>query len=142
MSDDFRSLVDKLFILWGSDEPDLIEPYFHPDAYLWDSVNGGHSGWSEIRSLYVESLKRWADMRCVATRFWPADDNSISFTWTTTAKVNDDRFGAQFRGKECRFDGMSYIEFENGLIMREIEYFDRAAPARSIGLEVERVLFR
>ena len=142
MSGEFRSLVDQLFNIWGSDDLDLIEPFFHPDAYLWDSVNGGYSGWPEISGLYIESLKRWTDMRCVATRFWPADDTSISFTWTATAKVGDDRFGTQLRGAECQFDGMSYIEFEDGLILREIEYFDRAAPARSIGLEVEQVFFR
>ena len=137
-----RGLVDELFVRWSSGNPDVIEPCFAQDAYLWDSVNGGFSGWPEIRQLYLESLMRWDNLCCVVTRSWPTDDVSIAFTWTITANVKDNRFGEHLRGAKCQFDGMSFIEFENQLVKREIEYFDRAAAARSIGLSVERVLFR
>ena len=136
------SLVEELFVRWSSGDPDIIEPCFTHDAYLWDSVNGGFSGWPQIRDLYLQSLERWDNLRCEVTRSWPSDETSIAFTWTITANVKDDRFGEHLRGAECHFDGMSYVEFEGGLVKREIEYFDRAAAARSIGLSVERVLFR
>lgn len=137
-----RQLVDELFDKWSSGDPDQIQPLFHPDAFLWDSVNGGFKGWPAIRQLYVESLSRWDNLSCGVVRAWPEDTNSISFVWRTTAFVKGDRFGAEFRGAPCSFEGMAYIEFDNGLVMREIEYFDRGAPAQSLGFEVDRVIFR
>jgi hypothetical protein len=141
-SDKLRTLVDELFVAWSSSDPDKVEPHFHRDAYLWDSVNGGFTGWPAIRGLYEESLKRWNNLSCKVVQSWPARDNSIAFVWESSGLVADDRFGREKRGALCTFEGMAFIEFENDLVMREIEYFDRTAPARSIGFEVDRVIFR
>jgi len=140
--DTFRTLVDELFVSWSSGNPDEVQQHFHEDAYLWDSVNGGFNGWPAIRGLYEESLKRWHQLSCRVLQSWPALDGSIAFVWESSGLVADDRFGSERKGERCTFEGMAYIEFENGLVMREIEYFDRTAPARSIGLEVDRVILR
>lgn len=141
-SDNYRKLVDDLFVSWSSGDPDKVRWHFHDDAYLWDSVNGGFNGWPAIRRLYEESLKRWDELSCKVVRSWPSSDSSIAFVWESSGLVADDRFGAERKGVRCTFEGMAYVEFENGLVKREIEYFDRTAPARSIGLEVDRVVFR
>lgn len=129
-----EQLVHALFDAWGSGDPAVIEPFFHPDAVLWDSVNGEFRGWPAIRDLYLASLERWDDLTTVATRFWHGADGSVAFTWTMTGRVADDRFGPERRGAHCTFDGMTYVVVEDGLVVEEIEYFDRAAAPRSIGL--------
>ena len=135
-------LVDTLFEAWSSGDPDAIGRHFHPDAVLWDSVNGAFHGLDAIRGLYVASLERWDDLTCRATRFWPPDERSIAFTWTMTGRVADDRFGPEHRGRMAEFSGMSYIAFEDGLVIEEIEYFDRCAPAASLGLAPTPLTFR
>ena len=45
----------------------------------------------------------------------------------------DDRLGPEHRHTMCQFEGMTYVVFD-GLVHEEIEFFDRAAPAVSIGL--------
>ena len=46
----------------------------------------------------------------------------------------DDRLGPEHRDAVCSFEGMTYVVVEDGLVREEIEYFDRAAPAGSLGL--------
>jgi hypothetical protein len=48
--------------------------------------------------------------------------------------VLDDRLGPEHRDAVCEFDGMSYVVIEDGLVREEIEFFDRAAAAGSLGL--------
>lgn len=135
-------LVDELFTAWSSGDPDQVGEHFRPDAALWDSVNGWFRGWNEIRALYVASLERWDDLATRATRFWSADGGSIAFTWTMSGRVSDDRFGADYRGRLATFDGMAHITFADGLVLEEIEYFDRAGAASSLGLEIEMLRYR
>ena len=111
-----------------------MKPYFHHDAVLRDSVNGEFRGWPAIRALYEASLERWGEPTTEATRFWHGDDGSIAFTWTMRGRILDDRLGAQHRGAICEFEGMTYVVVEDGVVREEIEFFDRAAAAGSLGL--------
>ena len=139
---DPRLLVDALFESWSSGDPERVGQHFHPDAVLWDSVNGEFRGWPAIRQLYVASLERWSGLTTRATRFWPADGTTVAFTWQMSGRVADDRFGAEFTGRAARFEGMAHITFAAGLVMEEIEYFDRCAGALSLGLEIEALHYR
>ena len=131
---DMENYIHRMFAAWSSADPDQVAPYFHPDAVLRDTVNGEFRGWPAIRALYVASLDRWGELVTEATRFWHGTDGSVAFTWTMRARVLDDRLGPEFRDRVCEFDGMSYVVVADGLVHEEIEFFDRAAAARSLGL--------
>ena len=131
---DRERLVHQVFAAWSSGDPDQVAPYFHPDAVLRDTVNGEFHGWPAIRDLYVGSLERWGELVTTASRFWHGSDDSVAFTWTMRGRVLDDRLGPEHRNEVCTFEGMTYVVVEDGLVREEIEYFDRAAPALSIGL--------
>jgi ketosteroid isomerase-like protein len=129
-----EQFIHQLFTAWSSGDPDQVAEFFHPDAVLRDSVNGEFRGWPAIRALYVASLDRWGDPVTEATRFWHGTDGSVAFTWSMRGRILDDRLGPQHRSATCQFEGMSYVVIEDGLVLEEIEFFDRAAPAGSIGL--------
>ena len=131
---EMEQLIHRLFAVWSSGDPDQVAPFFHPDAVLRDSVNGEFRGWPAIRALYVASLERWGELETRATRFWHGTDGSVAFTWTMSGRVLDDRLGPEHRDAVCSFEGMTYVVVEDGLVREEIEYFDRAAPAGSLGL--------
>jgi ketosteroid isomerase-like protein len=131
---EMEQLIHSLFEAWSSGDPERIKPYFHPDAVLRDSVNGELRGWPAIRALYVASLERWGELTTEATRFWHGDDGSVAFTWTMRGRILDDRLGPQHRGAVCEFEGMTYVIVQDGLVTEEIEFFDRAAAAGSLGL--------
>jgi ketosteroid isomerase-like protein len=127
--------IHDLFAAWSSGDPDVVEPYFHPDAVLRDSVNGEFRGWPAIRQLYEASLERWGDPVTRATRFWHGADGSVAFAWTMSGSVLDDRFGPDYIGHTCEFEGMSYVVVQDGVVREEIEFFDRASAAGSLGLK-------
>lgn len=129
-----EAYIHALFTAWSSGDPEAVAPFFHDDAVLRDSVNGEFRGWDQICALYLASLDRWHDMTTAATRFWHGDDGSVAFTWTSTGRVADDRLGVERRGATARFDGMAHVTIEDGRVREEIEFFDRAAPAGSLGL--------
>jgi ketosteroid isomerase-like protein len=131
---EMEQFIHELFAAWSSGDPDQVAPYFHRDAILRDSVNGAFCGWPAIRALYVASLDRWGEPVTEATRFWHGADGSVAFTWTMRGRVLDDRLGPEHRDTMCEFEGMTYVVVEDGLVREEIEFFDRAAPAASIGL--------
>jgi hypothetical protein len=64
----------------------------------------------------------------------PCVDGSVAFTWTMRGCVLDDRLGLHHRDAVCEFEDVSYVVGENGRVREEIEFFDRAAAASSIGL--------
>jgi ketosteroid isomerase-like protein len=129
-----EQFIHRLFAAWSSGDPDLVAPFFHPDAVLRDSVNGEYRGWPAIRALYVASLERWGELDTRATRFWHSHDGSVAFTWIMSGRVLDDRLGSEHRNAACSFEGMTYVVFEDGVVREEIEFFDRAAAAGSLGL--------
>ena len=129
-----EQFIHRLFAAWSFGDADHVATFFHPDAVLRDTVNGEFRGWPAIRSLYLASLERWGDLETRATRFWHGADGSVAFTWTMAGRVLDDRLGSQHRNAVCTFEGMTYVVVEDGLVREEIEYFDRAAPASSLGL--------
>jgi ketosteroid isomerase-like protein len=131
---EIEQFIHRLFDAWSAGDPDQVAPYFHPDAVLRDSVNGEYRGWPAIRALYVASLERWGELETRATRFWHGTDGSVAFTWTMSGRVLDDRLGPQHRNAVCKFEGMTYVVVEDGLVREEIEFFDRAAAAGSLGL--------
>jgi ketosteroid isomerase-like protein len=133
-ADDTEEFIHRLFAAWSSGDPDQVAPFFHPDAVLRDSVNGEFRGWPAIRALYVASLEHWGELTTAATRFWHGGDGSVAFTWTMRGRVLDDRLGPQNRDATCEFEGMSYVVVEDGRVLEEIEFFDRAAAAGSLGL--------
>ena len=129
-----EQFIHRLFAAWSSGDPDQVEPYFHPDAILRDTVNGEYRGRSAIGALYEASLERWGELETRATRFWHAADGSVAFTWTMSGRILDDRLGPEHRGARCEFEGMTYVVIEDRLVREEIESFARAAAARSLGL--------
>ena len=131
---EMEQFIHRLFEAWSSGDPDRVAHFFHPDAVLRDSVNGEFRGWPAIRELYETSLDRWGELTTEATRFWHGDDGNVAFTWTIRGRILDDRLGPQHRNAVCSFEGMTYVVVEDGQVREEIEYFDRAAPAVSLGL--------
>jgi len=136
-STEAENRVHELFSAWSSADPSLVASYFHPDAVLRDTVNGEFLGSDAIRTLYEMSLEKWDDLTMTADRFWHGADGSVAFTWTMTGRVADNRLGESYCGAVATFQGMAYIVFEEGLVKEEIEFFDRAGAATSLGLRTE-----
>ena len=123
-------MAEKLFKAWSSGDVDGPKDLLAPDCVLYDIVGGEHLGWEKIRAFFDEGLETWPDLVLIPDEYW-VSDKGIAMTWEMSATVKDDEFGAELKGHKWRSDGMSYLEFENGLLTREADYHDRGAMPTS-----------
>lgn len=132
MAEDPRiQTVRDIFAAWSSGDADAPEQYFHPDAVLDDIEGGAHHGWRDIRDFFAGGLVHWPDLELIPERFW-TNDQGVALTWTMSATINDDRFGAQNKGKKWRSPGMSFVEFDGDRVRLEVDYHTRSQVAKSL----------
>jgi ketosteroid isomerase-like protein len=131
-------IVEQLFAAWSSGDVDAPQHFFHEDATLYDIVGGSYTGWPAIRAFFDQGLKKWNDLVLLPDGYW-TNDNGVAVRWVMSATVTDpSMFGSEHVGSKWSSEGLSYIDFRDGKITKEVDYHDRAAAARSLGIEVKR----
>ncbi len=127
-------LAENLFKAWSSGDAGAPEPYLHPDCVLYDIVGGEHQGWPAIREFFSTGLKTWTDLVLLPEEYW-TNEKGVALTWVMSATVQNDAFGPDAKGKKWRSEGMSFLEIEDGVVTREVDYHDSGAVPRSLGLQ-------
>ncbi len=132
MADDPRiQTVRDIFAAWSSGDADAPERFFHPDAVLDDIEGGAHHGWPDIRAFFAAGLVHWPDLVLVPERFW-INDGGVALTWTMSATIHDERFGARHQGKQWHSPGMSFIDFDGDRVRLEVDYHTRSQVMKSL----------
>lgn len=129
-------IAEKLFAAWSSGDADAPKPFLAPDCVLYDIVGGEHIGWAKIKDFFAAGLKTWPDLVLLPDEYWTSE-KGIAMSWVMSATVQDDAFGPQARGRKWRSEGMSFLEFSNGVVTREVDYHDSGAVAKSLGISPE-----
>ena len=139
MSRDARiDLADELFGAWSSGDADAPASFFHPDGVLYDIIGGRYEGWPAIRAYFANGLVKWPDLVLKPDGFW-TNDRGVAVRWVMTATIpGPGPFGAEFVGKVWSSEGMTFLDIEDGKVRLEVDYHDRAAAPRSLGIEVKR----
>jgi steroid delta-isomerase-like uncharacterized protein len=127
-------IAEKLFEAWSSGDADAPEPYLHPNCVLYDIVGGEHQGWKAIREFFAQGLKPWPDLVLLPEEYW-TNEKGVALSWVMSATVQDDAFGPEAKGKKWRSEGMSFLDFENGVVTREVDYHDSGAVAKTLGIK-------
>jgi steroid delta-isomerase-like uncharacterized protein len=133
MDDPRISIADKLFAAWSSGDADAPAAYMSTDAVLYDIVGGEHTGWPAIRAFFATGLERWPDLALIPDQYW-VNDSGVSLSWVMSATVQDDSLGAEAKGKKWRSEGMTWLVFDGDKVVREVDYHDSGALAKSLGL--------
>ncbi len=128
-------LAENLFKAWSSGDAGAPEPYLHPDCILYDIVGGEHRGWPAIRAFFAQGLERSQDLVLLPEEYW-TNDKGVALSWVMSATVQDDTFGPDIKGKKWRSEGMTYLEIDNGVVTREVDYHDSGAVPRSLGIKL------
>jgi len=127
-----KDLVTRLFQAWSSGDPDAPRALLHPDAVLDDSISGAYHGWEAIRAYFARGLEHWPDLELVPSGEWWSRDDGLALTWTMSATVHDDRFGAGTSGRRWSVPGMSFVVFRDDLVVHEVDFHDGGARERSL----------
>ena len=124
-------LAENLFAAWSSGDAEAPKPYLSPDCVLSDIVSGDFVGWDAIREFFAEGLETWPDLVLAPEEYW-LNDKGVALTWVMTATVKDDEFGQELRGHKWTSLGMSSLDIENGVVIREVDYHNVAAMPRPL----------
>ena len=124
-----------LFAGWSSGDPDAPEPFFHPDAVLFDVASGRFEGWPTIRAFFAKALGKWHDLSLVPDEFWTNDDG-LALHYEMSATVTDPAsYGPDHVGRRWSVEVMSFLRFRDDLVVYEADFHDRGARARSLGID-------
>ena len=136
LHDDPRiTLARDLFAAWSSGDADAPAAYMHPDATLYDIVGGEHVGWPAIRAFFANGLVRWPDLVLLPDEYW-TNERGVALRWVMSATVSDPAmFGADAVGKKWSSEGMTWLVVEDGQVTREVDYHDRGAMTKSLGIK-------
>lgn len=120
----------RLFAAWSSGDVDAPRAFLAEDSVLYDSVGGEKTGWPAIREYFAHGLERYPDLALVPTGdFWARPDG-LALLWTMSATNHDPAVGEV--GRRWAVDGLSYLVFDGLTVMREADYHDAGARARSL----------
>ena len=77
----------------------------------------------------------WPDLQLIPDQFWTSDDG-VALSWVMSATVTDasaGRLGEDAVGKKWESEGMTWLRIRDGVVVREVDYHDSGAVARSLG---------
>lgn len=131
-SREYIELTRELFAAWSSGDLDKPREFLHPDAVLHDVIGGIYRGWPAIRAYFATAIDHWPDLLLEPTgEFWTRPDG-LALTWTMSATLTDDRYGAEHRGSRWTVDGMSFLVFDGMVVVHEKDFHDKGARERSL----------
>lgn len=120
----------RLFEAWSSGNIDAPRQFLDEDAVLYDSVGGEKVGWANIREYFAHGLERYPDLALVPTGdFWARPDG-LAMLWRMSATNHNPDAGEV--GRVWIVDGLSYLIFDGLTVIREADYHDAGARARSL----------
>jgi steroid delta-isomerase-like uncharacterized protein len=125
-------IARRLFAAWSSGDADAPQEFLTADAVLHDVTDGrDKSGWAAIRAFFGLALKVWPDVVLEPQEYWTSE-RGVALRWSMSATSHDGIYGAENDGKKWHSEGMSYLEFRDGKVCRELDYHDAGAGRRSL----------
>ena len=107
---------------WSSGNPEAVRRFLTEDVVLRDVLSGAEAirGWANVYGL-------WEDAS--GTLRIPVEDiflsaSGVSLTWVAYAQLNDDSEGPENRGKWRVGEGMSRLEFRDGKVCLQVNYWN------------------
>ena len=125
-------IARSVFAGWSSGNPDAPEPYFTPDATLFDAASGQFDGWPAIRAFFARGLSRCDNLTLVPDEFW-SNEQGLAVHYVMSAGVIDPTtFGAEHVGRRWSVGAMSFLRFDGDRVCYEADFHDKGARLKSL----------
>ena len=125
-------IARSVFAGWSSGNPDTPEPYFTPDATLFDTASGQFDGWPAIRAFFARGLSRCDNLTLLPDDFW-VNEHGLAVHYVMSAGVIDSAtFGADYVGRRWSVGAMSFLRFDGDRVCYEADFHDKGARLKSL----------
>ena len=131
-----ESLLDAWAPAWSSNNAEKLLPLFTNDAFYEDVTFGAkNEGSDSIRKFATGAFEAFADMNFeLKSRFVGADGKRGALEWVWRGRQIKDFPGLPATNKPFEVRGATIVEFRDGKISRDSDYWDLATYMRQVGL--------
>jgi steroid delta-isomerase-like uncharacterized protein len=134
--DSRQGILDQWGPAWSSGDPGRILPLFTEDVHFEDVPLGVLTkGHAELRGFVTGMLGALADVRFeVTSRFVSDDGTSGALEWIFHGRQTKDVPGLPATNQQFHVRGSSVVQFRDGKIARESDYWDLTTYMKQVGL--------
>ena len=127
-----------LFEVWDSRDLDQVDSIFAPDGVYEDVTDQSSSrGREEIKDFFRECFTWAPDTNVELTSmFVSGDRGTVTWVWSGTQTGEIPELIAA-TGNKFSISGASVLEFENGMITKNSDYYDGARFLAQLGVTFE-----
>jgi steroid delta-isomerase-like uncharacterized protein len=142
-SADVRALervLDQWAVAWSSSDVEKLLPLFTGSVEFEDVTLGAVShGSNALREFATAIFGGFADMKFeLKSRLVAADGKSGAMEWVWRGRQTKDFPGLPATNKPFEVRGATVVEFTDGKISRDSDYWDLATYMKQVGLTNER----
>jgi hypothetical protein len=123
----------RVFAGWSSGDPDAPEPFFTPEATLFDVASGQFDGWPAIRAFFARGLSRCDNLTLVPTEFWSNDDGLAVHYVMSAGVIDPSTFEPELVGRRWSVGAMSFLRFDGDRVSYEADFHDKGSRLKSLG---------
>ena len=129
-------VLDQWAVAWSSSDVEALLPLFTDNVDYEDVTFGAVShGRNALRDFAVGVFAAFADMKFeLKSRFVAADGKSGAMEWIWRGRQTKDFPGLPATNKPFAVRGATVVEFIDGKISRNSDYFDLATYMQQVGL--------
>ena len=129
-------LLDEWAAAWSSKEVAKLMALFTDDAVYEDVTFGAvNKGSDELRKFATGTFDAFADLTFeLKARFVSTDGRRGALEWLWRGRQTKDLPGLPATGKPFEVRGASVVEFRDGKISRNADYWDLTTYLRQVGL--------
>ena len=129
-------LLDQWASAWSSNDTAKLLSLFSDDVLYEDVTFGAvNKGSDALRKFATDAFGSFSDMNFKLTsRFVSADGQRGAMEWVWGGRQTKDFPGLPATNKPFQVRGASVVEFRDGKISRDSDYWDLATYKRQIGL--------
>ena|SRR5262245_36871937 len=129
-------VLDGWAAAWSSSQVEKLLPLFTDDVYYEDVTFGAvNKGKDALRNFAAATFGAFADLKFeTKSRFVAANGKWGSLEWIFTGRQTKDFPGLPATNKPFQIRGATIVEFRDGKISRNSDYWDLATYMKQVGL--------
>ena len=129
-------VLDQWAVSWSSGDVDMLLPLFTDDVRYEDVTLGAvNQGKNALRDFAATTFGAFADLKFeLKSRLVAADGRSGAMEWIWRGRQTKDLPGLPATNKTFEVRGATVVEFTDGKISRNSDYWDLATYMKQVGL--------
>ncbi len=133
---ELEHVLDQWVLAWSSSDVERLLPLFTDSVDYEDVPFGAAShGRDALRDIATGTFAAFADMKFeLKSRFVAADGKSGAMEWIWRGRQTQDFPGLPATNKPFEVRGTTVVEFTDGKISRNSDYWDLATYMKQVGL--------